>query len=31
MARDFFARRALLILCIVFFLIPFGLRGAAVL
>ena len=28
MKPDFFARRALLILCVVFFLVPFGLRGA---
>jgi len=28
MKSDFFARRALLILCVVFFLIPFALRGA---
>ena len=28
MKPDFFARRALLIICIVFFLIPFGMRGA---
>ena len=28
MKSDFFARRALLILCVVFFLVPFGLRGA---
>ena len=28
MKSDFFARRGLLILCVVFFLVPFGLRGA---
>lgn len=28
MKSDFFARRALLILCVVFFLIPFAMRGA---
>jgi uncharacterized protein len=28
MKSDFFARRALLILCVVFFLVPFALRGA---
>ncbi|MHB8969501.1 MAG: MMPL family transporter [Pirellulaceae bacterium] len=28
MKLDFFARRALVILCVVFFLVPFGLRGA---
>lgn len=28
MNSDFFARRAVLILCVLFFLIPFGLRGA---
>lgn len=28
MKPDFFARRALLILCVVFFLVPFALRGA---
>ena len=28
MKSDFFARRALVVLCVVFFLVPFGLRGA---
>ena len=28
MKSDFFARRALLILCVLFFLIPFAMRGA---
>ena len=28
MKSDFFARRALLILCVIFFLVPFALRGA---
>ncbi len=28
MTRTFFSRRALIILCLIFFLVPFGLRGA---